>query len=80
MTQMQISPIMQSRCRVTDEQLETAYHWLCRQRQYYPDNADIWSLRFTWAQDKDALLKVINQGKYQFSPLNQDTMAEPTSD
>ena len=60
-----------SHSAITHSELETAYQWLCQQRKHYPDNADIWSFRFNWAEHKHALLKTINQGNYQFAPLKR---------
>ncbi len=51
--------------------MDNAYGWLCQQRKHYPDNADIWSFRFNWDKTKHLLLKAINQGDYQFSPLKR---------
>jgi hypothetical protein len=38
-----------------DAALEPAYAWLCRRRADYPPDADVWSLRWRWAQEKAAI-------------------------
>jgi len=54
-------------------QLTAAYKWLCEQRKNYPDNADIWHLRFNWESIKPQLLEQLNCGNYQFSPMQKLT-------
>ena len=49
-------------------QLDQAYNWLCRQRQHFPPNADIWWFRRRYLDDRFELLQEINSGAYQFSP------------
>ena len=39
----------------SDDVLDTAYDWLCRRRRAYPADADVWSFRQAWAQEKDKL-------------------------
>lgn len=39
----------------SDETLERAFAWLCRQRRRWPDAADVWSLRRDWAVEKARL-------------------------
>ncbi|HCR2979768.1 TPA: transposase [Serratia marcescens] len=53
----------------TTAQIDAAYQWLIKQRQHYPDNADIWHLRFHWKHEREALLLAVNSGRYRFSPL-----------
>jgi hypothetical protein len=38
----------------SDEDLDTAYDWLCRRRRDYPADADVWSFRPAWAQETEA--------------------------
>ena len=42
----------------TEEQWDTAYTWLCKQRRNYPVNSDIWHLRFNWIKEKPQLVIV----------------------
>ncbi|BBG67763.1 reverse transcriptase domain-containing protein [Serratia marcescens] len=53
----------------TTQHIDTAYQWLIKQRQHYPDSADIWHLRFHWKHEREALLLAVNSGRYRFSPL-----------
>ena len=59
--------------RFTDNQWETAYLWLCKQRHNYPANSDIWHLRFNWQNEKLKLIKKLRLGCCQFSPLQSIT-------
>lgn len=53
----------------SEHQLNLAYHWLCKQREHYPPNADIWHFRAHWLQEKRGLLKALRTAQYRFSPL-----------
>ncbi|MEL5280743.1 reverse transcriptase domain-containing protein [Serratia bockelmannii] len=53
----------------TLEHIECAYQWLIKARKHYPDNADIWHLRFYWQRERESILSAINRGQYRFSPL-----------
>jgi hypothetical protein len=48
--------------------LDTAYRWLCQQRQHYPADADIWDLRWHWAVEKPQLIRALRSNEYRFSP------------
>ncbi|UTO02331.1 hypothetical protein [Serratia nematodiphila] len=37
------------------EAWQAAYRWLCQRRRHAPPNADIWHLRFHWAQQEKQL-------------------------
>ena len=54
--------------RFTLAQLDDAYAWLCRRRQHFPSDADVWWFRFRYPLLKSGLLKKINSGAYRFSP------------
>jgi len=54
---------------ISEQQLELAYQWLCKQRLHFPANADIWSFRFDWHNIKFKLLSQVRSGHYVFSPL-----------
>ncbi|HFT7668213.1 TPA: reverse transcriptase domain-containing protein [Serratia marcescens] len=54
----------------TTAQIDAAYQWLIKQRQHYPDNADIWHLRFHWLREREEILSSLNRGEYRFSPLH----------
>lgn len=53
----------------TPAHIENAYQWLTRQRSHYPDNADIWDLRFRWPQAQERILSAVNTRTYVLSPL-----------
>ncbi|HGM5308652.1 TPA: reverse transcriptase domain-containing protein [Serratia marcescens] len=53
----------------TPAHIENAYQWLIRQRCDYPDNADIWDLRFHWPQMQARILSAVNTRSYVLSPL-----------
>lgn len=53
----------------TPANIEDAYQWLIQQRRHYPDNADIWDLRFRWPQVRACILSAVNDRSYALSPL-----------
>ena len=55
----------------SDDVLDTAYGWLCRRRQNYPADADVWSFRQTWAQEKDKLKAMLAAGRFRFGLLTR---------
>ena len=59
--------------RFSEEQWDTAYTWLCKQRLNYPANADIWHLSFNWYKEKSTLKNKLLSGGYHFSPLQSIT-------
>lgn len=53
----------------TPTHLKQAYQWLINARKHYPDDADIWDLRFHWQREQDEILSAVNGGEYRLSPL-----------
>ena len=53
----------------TEEQWDTAYIWLCKQRRNYPVNSDICHLRFNWNKENSQLVNELRSGRFQFSPM-----------
>ncbi|HFI5337031.1 TPA: reverse transcriptase domain-containing protein [Serratia liquefaciens] len=49
--------------------LDAACVWLCEQRKDAPPDADVWDLRFTWAQRRDRLLQTLLAGGYRLKPM-----------
>ncbi|MDU9050577.1 MAG: hypothetical protein Q3M30_17150 [Candidatus Electrothrix sp. Rat3] len=47
--------------------LDTAYTWLCTQRQELSHNNDVWNLRADWALIKPELQQSLLQGDYRFA-------------
>ncbi len=60
----------------SDDVLDTAYDWLCRRRRAYPANADVWSFRHAWAQEKDKLKAALAAGRFRFGLLTRITSAD----
>ena len=50
-----------------------------KQRLNYPDNADIWHLRFHWKSERACILEAIEQQDYRFAPLQVINRADGTS-
>ena len=53
-----------------DSNLDAAYEWLCHRRKDYPDDADVWSLRFNWPDEKARIQHDLLTECYQFEPLS----------
>lgn len=49
---------------------ETAWRWVCRQRERAPASADIWDLRWRWKSEGAALFECVKSGHYVLSPMN----------
>ncbi len=60
----------------SDEVLDTAYDWLCRRRRHYPADADVWSFRQAWAQEKDKLKAALAAGRFRFGLLTRITLKD----
>ncbi len=59
---------------ITDGVLESAYAWLCKRRQGYPCDADVWSFRRNWEQEKTRLKAELLEGSYRVSLLSRVTL------
>jgi hypothetical protein len=62
----------------TPEALQNAFQWISHLRKKYSPNADIWNLRRLWHHIKDKLLTSLNNGSYQFSPLDRYEFQDTT--
>ncbi len=60
----------------SDGVLDTAYDWLCRRRRDYPADADVWSFRQAWAQEKNTLKTALATGRYRFNLLTRVTLKD----
>ncbi len=60
----------------SDAILDAAYAWLCKRRRDYPANADIWSLRWRWPQEKSRIQADLRAGRYRFGLLDRITKAD----
>ncbi len=58
----------------SDDMLDTAYDWLCKRRRNYPADADVWSLRQAWAQEKNKIKAALASGRYRFGLLTRITL------
>ncbi len=58
----------------SDDVLATAYDWLCRRRRNYPADADVWSLRRSWAEEKEQIRTELLAGRYRFGLLARVTL------
>lgn len=56
---------------VTDENLEAAYQWACRQRIDRSHNHSIWDVRFHWEKVKQTLVETFLSHSYRLSPLKR---------
>ena len=64
-------------CRLASEEvLDAAYDWLCKRRRDYPANADVWTFRFRWQDEKTRLRAELLAGRYRFEPLSRVTNRE----
>ena len=59
----------------SDATLEAAFDWLCRRRLNYSANADVWTLRRCWPQEKQIIKDAIAAGDYRFSLLSRITLS-----
>ncbi|MCH8240261.1 MAG: group II intron reverse transcriptase domain-containing protein [Proteobacteria bacterium] len=59
----------------SDDVLDTAYEWLCRSRRDYSANADVWSFRRRWLEEKNRIKRDLLSGRYRFSLLSRATLS-----
>lgn len=55
----------------SDEVLEQAFEWLCKRREKYSENSDVWNIRRKWRDIKIQLQADLLAGRYRFTPLEQ---------
>lgn len=51
--------------------LEEAYAWLCKRRENYSHNDEVWEVRFRWKEIRISLQRQLLAGQYRFSPLRR---------
>ena len=61
-----------------DAVLDAAYDWLCHRRRNYPPNADVWSFRRRWQNEKRRIQAVLLAGDYRFGLLDRITLVDGT--
>ena len=49
--------------------MDDSWQWLCRRRQTYPPDADIWHLRFHRERELPRLIREAESGTYRLSPM-----------
>jgi len=55
----------------SDEALDIAFDWVCKQRIDYSHNSDIWDLRCGWAEIKPELQRKLLSGEHEFDALRE---------
>ncbi len=60
----------------SDAVLDAAYGWLCHRRRDYPDNADVWSFRRHWPDEKRRLQADLLGGRFRFGLLARITLKD----
>ena len=55
----------------TLDDMDRAYLWISKLRENHSPNSDIWHLRPNWDEIKPIMLCQLNEGAYQFNPLNR---------
>lgn len=51
--------------------LDRAFEWLCHRRRDYPPDADIWSFRQRWPEEKERLQADLLAGRFRFGLLRR---------
>ena len=60
----------------SDSVLDAAYGWLCHRRRDYPADADVWSLRRDWPDEKRRIRADLLSGRFYFSLLDRITLSD----
>jgi len=60
----------------SDTVLDAAYDWLCHRRRKYPADADVWSIRCDWPDEKRRIQADLLAGEYRFGLLDRITLAD----
>ncbi|MDA0661101.1 MAG: reverse transcriptase/maturase family protein [Planctomycetota bacterium] len=55
----------------SDEVLDQAFAWLCKRRENYSHNDEVWRVRERWGDIKPQLQRQLINGEYSFSPLRR---------
>ncbi len=58
----------------SDDVLDSAYEWLCKRRRDYPPDADIWSFRHRWREEKAIVTTALLEGEYRFGLQTRVTL------
>lgn len=60
----------------SDVVLDEAYGWLCRRRRDYPADADVWSFRRHWRQEKRRIRDDLLAGRFCFGLLDRIALSD----
>jgi RNA-directed DNA polymerase len=60
----------------SDAVLDAASAWVCRRRRDWPADADIWSFRRNWRDEKERLKDALLSGRFRFGLLQRVTKAD----
>ncbi len=60
----------------SDAVLDAAFEWLCRRRRDYPADADVWSFRRDWPDEKSRIQADLLAGAFRFGLLDRITLAD----
>jgi hypothetical protein len=55
----------------SDEVLDGAFAWVCRRRRAWPADADIWSFRCDWRDERQRLKAALLSGRFRFGRLKR---------
>ncbi len=62
----------------SDAVMEEAYEWLCERRKNYAPDADVWHLRFRWAERKPHIQAALRAGTYRLGAVECFQAGEET--
>jgi len=60
----------------SDAVLDGAFAWVCRRRRDWPADADIWSFRRDWRDERQCLKAALLSGRFRFGLLQRVTKAD----
>jgi hypothetical protein len=60
----------------SDAVLDAAFAWVCRRRRDWPADAEIWSFRRNWRDEKQRLKEALPSGRFRFGLLQRVTKAD----
>ena len=58
---------------VSTKLINESFSWLCKQRKHFPDNSDVWDVRFHWNKIKPQLIDELVSNTFNFQPLQKVT-------
>lgn len=58
-------------CIADNQNIDLAFDWLCKAREDYSPNSDVWDLRYHWDEIKPSLQAQLIEGSFRFSVMQQ---------